>query len=151
MQVFRTPDGKNNGLIACCGFEAGTAVGEFVGQVTTGLANLDVMIGQTEKTTYQIFQGRQGNHTRFINHSCRPNSEYQKFVWLGIQRIVLISKGIRADEEVTVDYSDTYWQVRVAILPSMNGSKLIIIGRIWTKSAYAGIQNAGTRTKTGIC
>ena len=110
VQVFRTPDGKNNGLIACCAFENGAAVGEFIGQVTSGLANLDVMIGQTDKTTYQIFQGREGNHTRFINHSCHPNSEYERFVWLGTQRIVLVSKGITAGEEVTVDYSDTYWK-----------------------------------------
>ncbi|KAK5745429.1 hypothetical protein LTS12_023109 [Elasticomyces elasticus] len=110
VQVFRTPDGKNNGLIACCAFETGTAVGEFVGQITKGLANMDVMVGQTDQTTYQIWQGRRGNHTRFINHSCRPNSEYERFVWLGLQRIVLVSKGIKAGEEVTVDYSDTYWK-----------------------------------------
>ncbi|KAK5733386.1 hypothetical protein LTR17_009758 [Elasticomyces elasticus] len=104
VQVFRTPDGKNNGLIACCAFETGTAVGEFVGQITKGLANMDVMVGQTDQTTYQIWQGRRGNHTRFINHSCRPNSEYERFVWPGLQRIVLVSK------QVTVDYSDTYWK-----------------------------------------
>ncbi|KAK3117369.1 hypothetical protein LTR53_001359 [Teratosphaeriaceae sp. CCFEE 6253] len=110
VQIFRTPDGKNNGLLACAAFEPGAAVGEFVGEVTSGLANLDVMIGQTERTAYQIFQGRRGNHTRFINHSCAPNSEYERFVWRGTQRIVLVSKGIRAGEEVTVDYSDTYWE-----------------------------------------
>ncbi|KAK0914318.1 hypothetical protein LTR91_013581 [Friedmanniomyces endolithicus] len=110
VQVFRTPDGKNNGLVACCTFESGAAIGEFVGQITSGLANLDVMVGQTDSTTYQIWQGREGNHTRFINHSCHPNSEYERFVWLGTQRIVLVSKGVRAEEEITVDYSDVYWQ-----------------------------------------
>ncbi|TKA78210.1 hypothetical protein B0A55_03769 [Friedmanniomyces simplex] len=110
VQVFRTPNGKNNGLIACCAFERGAAIGEFVGQITSGLANLDVMVGQTDSTTYQIWQGRQGNHTRFVNHSCHPNSEYERFVWLGTQRIVLVSKGIQAGEEITVDYSDVYWQ-----------------------------------------
>ncbi|KAK1063814.1 hypothetical protein LTR12_014152 [Friedmanniomyces endolithicus] len=110
VQVFRTPNGKNNGLIACCAFESRAAIGEFVGQITSGLANLDVMVGQTDSTTYQIWQGRQGNHTRFINHSCHPNSEYERFVWLGTQRIVLVSKGVRAEEEITVDYSDVYWQ-----------------------------------------
>lgn len=109
VQVFRTPDGKNNGLKACCDFEKGIAVGEFIGQVTSGLANLDVMVGQT--TSYQIWQGRQGNYTRFINHSCHPNSEYERFVWLGTERIVLVSKGIKAGEEITVDYSDVYWRV----------------------------------------
>jgi len=110
VQIFRTPDGKNNGLIACCALERGAAVGEFVGQVTSGLQNKDVMFGQTERAMYQIWQGRQGNHTRFVNHSCQPNSQFERFVWLGIQRIVLVSKGIEAGEEITVDYSDTYWK-----------------------------------------
>ena len=110
VQVFRTPDGKNNGLIACCAFETGVAIGEFVGQITGGLAGMDVMVGQTDKGTYQIWQGRSGNHTRFVNHSCWPNAQYERFVWLGTQRIVLVSKGVEAGEEITVDYSDTYWK-----------------------------------------
>jgi len=74
---------------------------------------MDVMVGQTDRASYQIWQGRQGNHTRFVNHSCQPNSQYERFVWLGTQRIVLVSKGIEAGEEITVDYSDTYWKVRI--------------------------------------
>ena len=110
LQVFRTPNGKNNGLLACCAFERGAAIGEFVGLITSGLANLDVMVGETDRASYQIWQGRQGNHTRFVNHSCQPNSQFERFVWLGTQRIVLVSKGVEAGEEVTVDYSDTYWK-----------------------------------------
>jgi SET domain-containing protein len=68
------------------------------------------MIGQTDNAIYQIWQGRQGNHTRFVNHSCQPNSHFERFDWLGKQRIVLVSRGIEAGEEVTVDYGDTYWQ-----------------------------------------
>jgi hypothetical protein len=112
VQVYQTPNGKNNGLLACCAFERGAAVGEFVGQITSGLANMDVMIGQTDRATYQIWQGAQGNHIRFVNHSCNPNSQFERFVWLCKQRIVLVSKGIEAGEEITVDYSDTYWKVR---------------------------------------
>jgi SET domain-containing protein len=59
--------------------------------------------------TYQIFQRRQGNFTRFINHSCAPNSQYERFTWLGLQRIVLVSRGIESGTEVTVDYGDGYW------------------------------------------
>jgi len=29
---------------------------------------------------------------------------------MGTQRIVLVSKGIEAGDEITVDYSDTYWK-----------------------------------------
>jgi hypothetical protein len=113
VQVYRTPNGRNNGLIACLPFERGTAVGEFVGEVTSGLHNLDVMVGQTEEsaTCYQIWQGKKGNYTRFVNHSCQPNSQYERFMWAGTQRIVLVSKGIEAGDEITVDYSDTYWRV----------------------------------------
>ena len=110
-QIFRTKDGKNNGLVACCAFEHGWAVGEFVGLITSGLEGLDVMVGQTDRATYQIWQGKQGNHTRFINHSCEPNAQFERFVWMGLQRIVLASKGIDAGEEITVDYGDTYWEV----------------------------------------
>ncbi|KAI6876381.1 SET domain-containing protein [Hortaea werneckii] len=110
VQVFRTPNGKNNGLIACAAFEEGAAIGEFIGQITAGLSGTDVMIGQTERATYQISQRRQGNHLRFVNHSCQPNSQYERFSWLGKQRIVLVSKGVEAGQEITVDYSDTYWR-----------------------------------------
>jgi hypothetical protein len=116
VQVYRTPNGRNNGLIACLPFDRGTAVGEFVGQVTSGLSGLDVMVGQTESDAYQIWQGRQGNYTRFVNHSCQPNSQYERFMWMGTQRIVLVSKGIEAGDEITVDYSDTYWKVSSRLL-----------------------------------
>ncbi|EKG18962.1 hypothetical protein MPH_03778 [Macrophomina phaseolina MS6] len=105
VQVFRTPNGRNNGLIACCPFERGIAIGEFVGLVTKGLSNMDVMQGETNGRTYQIWQGRQGNYTRFVNHSCNPNSQFEKFTWLGVQRIILVSKGIDPGQEITVDYS----------------------------------------------
>lgn len=50
-QIFRTSDGKNNGLVACCSFDEGWAVGEFVGLITSGLEGMDVMVGQTERAT----------------------------------------------------------------------------------------------------
>lgn len=110
VQIFRTPNGRNNGLIACCAFEVGHAVGEFVGMITSGLANMDVMQSQAgEHEPYQIWQGRCGNFTRFINHSCASNCSFETFSWLGIQRIVVVSKGVQAGEEITVDYSDRYW------------------------------------------
>ena len=111
VQVFRTDDGRNNGLIACCSFERGAAVGEFVGLVTKGLEDMDVM--QCEGmpgVTYQIWQGRKGNFTRFINHSCLPNCQFETFVWLRIQRTIVVSKGVTAGQELTIDYSDRYWQ-----------------------------------------
>lgn len=115
--VFRTPDGKNNGLLALCAFERGAPIGEFVGLVTKGFREVDVMESATSSSgspgssvSYQIWQGRQGNFTRFVNHSCKANSQYQRFTWLHTQRIILVSKGIDAGTEITVDYSDKYWK-----------------------------------------
>lgn len=68
------------------------------------------MQGQTGYGRYQIYQGNMGNYTKFVNHSCVPNSQFERFNWLGTQRIILVSKGIEAGEEVTVDYSDEYWR-----------------------------------------
>ncbi|KAF2637272.1 DEAD-domain-containing protein [Massarina eburnea CBS 473.64] len=109
VQVYRTPDGRNNGLIALVPFERGAAIGEFLGLVTKGVRHLDVMEGSTETASYQIWQGRQGNFTRFINHSCKANAQLSPTTWLDTQRIVLVSKGIDAGSEIFVDYGDRYW------------------------------------------
>lgn len=157
VQVYRTPNGRNNGLIACLPFERGIAIGEFVGQVTSGLSNLDVMVGQTESASYQIWQGRQGNYTRFVNHSCQPNSQYERFMWAGTQRIVLVSKGIEAGDEITVDYSDTYWRVSLLLCSlllsiknchcaaAVNFEATTNSCRIWTRSASVASRSADTR------
>jgi hypothetical protein len=116
VQIAQTFSGKNNGLFACLPFPQGTAVGEFVGRITTGVSGLDVMFGKTDKASYQIWQGEEGNFTRFVNHSCKPNAQFEHFDWRGTQRIVLVSLGIGAGEEVTVDYSDTYWEVSFSFL-----------------------------------
>ncbi|THV69189.1 SET domain-containing protein [Aureobasidium pullulans] len=109
VQIFRTKNGRNNGLLACCPFERGVAIGEFTGLITKGLEGMDVMQAEAEQR-YQIYQGREGNYTRLVNHSCRPNSQFQRFVWMGTQRIILVSRGIEAGQEITVDYSDAYWR-----------------------------------------
>ena len=111
VQVFSTDDGRNNGLIACCTFERGAPVGEFVGIITKDLEDVDVMQCQgAAGVTYQIWQGKKGNFTKFINHSCLPNCQFQTFVWLGLQRTIVVSKGVAAGQELTVDYSERYWQ-----------------------------------------
>lgn len=46
-----------------------------------------------------------GNISRFINHSCEPNAETQKWTVNGELRIGFFSKrDIRAGEEITFDY-----------------------------------------------
>ncbi|EWY79658.1 hypothetical protein FOYG_17222 [Fusarium oxysporum NRRL 32931] len=110
VQVFRTSDGRNNGLQALVSFERGVAIGEFIGLVTKDIKDQDVLDSKVGERRYQIWQGRQGNFTRFVNHSCKPNAQFEEFVWLGTQHILLVSKGIEAGMEITVDYSGSYWR-----------------------------------------
>ncbi|KAF2762222.1 SET domain-containing protein [Pseudovirgaria hyperparasitica] len=111
VQVMRTHNGKNNGLVALVPFERGTSIGEFTGLLTHSLANTDVMTATSPSTNriFQIYQKRYGNYTRFVNHSCNPNAQFQQFAWMDTVRVVLVSKGIAVGEEVTVDYTDRYW------------------------------------------
>ncbi|KAF1360746.1 SET domain-containing protein [Lizonia empirigonia] len=109
IQVYRTPDGKNNGLVALTAFERGAAIGELVGLITKGIRALDVMDSSTPLSNYQIWQGRIGNYTRFANRSCKANAQSSTFTRLDTQRIVIVSKGIEASAEITLDYGDKYW------------------------------------------
>jgi ATP-dependent RNA helicase DDX49/DBP8 len=109
VQIYRTPDGKNNGLVALTSFDRGAAIGELVGLITKGIRHLDVMEGSTSLGSYQIWQGRMGNYTRFVNHSCKANAQSSTFTWLDTQRVILVSKGVDAGSEITLDYGDKYW------------------------------------------
>ncbi|CBY00615.1 hypothetical protein IAQ61_011526 [Plenodomus lingam] len=109
VQVYRTLEGKNNGIVALTSFERGNAIGELVGLITKGVRHVDVMDSSTPLANYQIWQGQVGNFTRFINHSCKANAQTTTFTWLDTQRIVLVSKGIEAGSEITLDYGDKYW------------------------------------------
>lgn len=109
MLIFTHSQHQNSQANKNQSFERGAGIGEFIGLITSGISDLDVMQGSTEQASYQIYQGSQGNYTRFVNHSCTPNSQFERFTWLGIQRIILVSKGIESETEITVDYSDDYW------------------------------------------
>ncbi|KAG9259109.1 SET domain-containing protein [Emericellopsis atlantica] len=110
VQIFRTKNGRNNGVQALLPFSRGSGIGEFVGLLTSGIQGVDVMNSAVGARKYQIWQGRESNFTRFVNHSCNPNALFHKFTWLGMERILLVSKGIEAGAEITVDYSDSYWE-----------------------------------------
>lgn len=110
MQVFRTSNGRNNGIQVLVPFKRGTAIGEFVGLGTNDIADQDVLDSLAGETSYQIWQGELGNFTRFANHSCKRNAQFEKFAWLGTQHILLASKGIEAGMEITVDYLRCSWR-----------------------------------------
>ena len=47
-----------------------------------------------------------GNECRFVNHSCEPNCEMQKWTVNGHYRMALFAlKDIHPDEELTYDYN----------------------------------------------
>lgn len=110
VQIFRTSNERNNGLQSLAPFDRGVAIGEFVGLVTKGIQDQDVLDSEVAGRKYQIWQGRQGNFTRFANHSCKPNAQFERFTWLGTQHVLLVSKGIEVGMEITVDYSGSYWR-----------------------------------------
>jgi histone-lysine N-methyltransferase ASH1L len=49
---------------------------------------------------------RMGGDGRFVNHSCEPNCEMQKWSVLGLPRMALFaSRDIKPGEELTYDYN----------------------------------------------
>lgn len=56
-------------------------------------------------------QARQyGNWTRFLSHSCEPNSEFGPLVYGKKQRMMIeTNRDIEMFEELTVDYNEAYW------------------------------------------
>ena len=52
-----------------------------------------------------IDAGQKGALSRFINHSCSPNCETQKWIVKGFRRIGIFAiKNIKKGEELTFDY-----------------------------------------------
>ncbi|KAF5982741.1 SET domain-containing protein [Fusarium bulbicola] len=92
VQIFRTSNGRSNGLQALVPFERGVAIGEFTGLVTKGIKDQDVL------------------DSKVGDRRCKPNAQFEKFMWLGTEHILLVSNGIEAGLEITVDYSGSYWQ-----------------------------------------
>ncbi|XP_059480678.1 histone-lysine N-methyltransferase SETD2 [Neocloeon triangulifer] len=115
IQVFRT-EKKGFGLQALANIEGGAFLSEYVGEV------LDPYEFQRRAEDYANDKNRhyyfmalksdaiidatiKGNNSRFINHSCDPNAETQKWTVNGELRIGFFSiKDIAAGEEVTFDY-----------------------------------------------
>lgn len=113
--IFKT-EKKGYGLIATSYIPAGVFIMEYVGEVLNSkqfekrandyskqmnahyyfmALSSDCVIDATKK----------GNISRFINHSCDPNAETQKWTVNGELRIGFFStKPITPDEEITFDY-----------------------------------------------
>jgi uncharacterized protein len=60
-----------------------------------------------------------GNHTRFINHSNKPNCEIKTaFVDNIMHMIVVTSDSIKKDQQLTIDYGSLFWnQLKMLPIP----------------------------------
>ncbi len=62
---------------------------------------------------YLIDAKGQGNHTRFINHSSRPNLESSSVLCDGVMHIILYAtQDIAAGTQLAYDYGEDYWKKR---------------------------------------
>lgn len=104
------------GLKAAADLSAGDFVIEYVGEVLDEEMCRDRLKrahSQNNNNFYMltldaglvIDAGRKSNHARFINHSCSPNCETQKWRARGEPRIGIFAReNIRAGTELTFDY-----------------------------------------------
>lgn len=113
--IFKT-EKKGYGLIATSYIPAGVFIMEYVGEVLNSkqfekrasdyskLMNAHYYF-MALSSDCVIDATKKGNISRFINHSCDPNAETQKWTVNGELRIGFFSKKpIMPDEEITFDY-----------------------------------------------
>jgi len=59
---------------------------------------------------HEINAADTGNIIRFVNHSSRPNSEFQRVFHMNIVHTVLrLCRDVAKNEQILVDYSPSYW------------------------------------------
>ncbi|XP_037914848.1 probable histone-lysine N-methyltransferase CG1716 [Hermetia illucens] len=114
-KVFRT-EKKGFGIMADGEIPAGEFIMEYVGEVLNGKQfEKRAAIYSQDKNKHYYFMALRGDSiidatmkgsiSRFINHSCDPNAETQKWTVNGELRIGFFSKRkIYAGEEITFDY-----------------------------------------------
>lgn len=73
----------------------------------------DYNIGEGKRTSFVIDAEKEGNHTRFINHSAQSNLEPVSVYCDGLVHVILYStRAISAGEQLCYDYGDEYWEKR---------------------------------------
>lgn len=137
--IFKT-EKKGYGLIASSYIPAGVFIMEYVGEVLNSkqfekrasdyskLMNAHYYF-MALSSDCVIDATKKGNISRFINHSCDPNAETQKWTVNGELRIGFFSsKAIMPDEEITFDYQfQRYGYVSVLFFnQSINSPKFVV-------------------------
>ncbi|DBB06660.1 TPA: hypothetical protein ACH3X1_012172 [Trebouxia sp. C0004] len=107
---------KDWGLVAAQNIPAGCFVIEYIGEVISAAQAAErsaVYNAMDQRHTYFMHLSRhevidakhKGNRARFINHSCQPNCETQKWLIDGETSVCVFSiRDIAVEEELTYDY-----------------------------------------------
>eukprot|EP00061_Rhincodon_typus_P018097 g47122.t1 len=115
LERFRA-EGKGWGIRTKEALKAGQFIIEYLGEVVSEQEFRNRMIEQYQNhndhyclnldSGMVIDSYRMGNEARFINHSCSPNCEMQKWSVNGVYRIGLFAlKDVMAGTELTYDYN----------------------------------------------
>ena len=116
VELFKT-ENKGFGVRVLQLVQAGTLMFEYVGEVlTTNAFKKRIRQYNEEGRSHFYFMGltsdevidatQKGGLSRFVNHSCNPNCETQKWIVRGILKIGIFSKKpIAQGEELTFDYN----------------------------------------------
>ncbi|VDK44843.1 unnamed protein product [Anisakis simplex] len=116
LSVFETANGRGLGVKTGVPIPKGQFVCEYVGEVVS-METFDARNEQTYRKCknhyalnlcpgFVIDAYQKGNLARFVNHSCTPNCEMQRWSVNGQHRIGLFAlRSIAKDEELTYDYN----------------------------------------------
>ncbi|PYH69913.1 SET domain protein [Aspergillus vadensis CBS 113365] len=114
---------KGVGVRALARFEKGDILGEYVGELHPPCYKGDLIYGLTmqgkvdvDKEIALICPMEYGNFTRFINHSCRPNTTFERrTIGNRATMTVEVVRDIQPFEELTINYGREYWKGRTCI------------------------------------
>lgn len=109
------------GLWTNCDIAPKTFIGEYAGLLRKrrlrkrwhNLYCFDYTIGEKRSSSYVIDAQDQGNHTRFINHSFKPNLAFVSVYYQTAIRVIVYAKRwICAGEQLCYDYGEEFWEKR---------------------------------------
>ncbi|PWY80182.1 hypothetical protein BO83DRAFT_406270 [Aspergillus eucalypticola CBS 122712] len=121
VQLVETPKGV--GVRALARFEKGDILGEYVGELHPPCYKGDLIYALTMQGKVDVDEEiavicpmEYGNFTRFINHSCRPNTTFERrTIGNRATMTVEVVRDIQPFEELTINYGREYWKGRTCI------------------------------------
>lgn len=156
-KVYIAPvEGKGMGLFAGEDIRAGEFVIEYVGEILddalteerlryyrdNGVQHFHMM---ELSSSMVIDAGKQGNLARFINHSCEPNCQSQKWYLGNEPRIGIFAlKDVKADAELSYDYQFTsFAREKQSCLCGAPGCRGYLGGKDLSKAKRGGARYTG--------